>query len=35
MMAADVVAHISEARRPYAMRSLVWLAKLGVVRAVP
>jgi len=35
MKAADVVAHISEARRPYAMRSLVWLAKLGVVRAVP
>lgn len=35
MIAADVVAHISEARRPYAMRSLVWLAKLGVVRAVP
>jgi glycosyltransferase involved in cell wall biosynthesis len=35
MKAADVVAHISEARRPYAMRSLVWLAKLGVVRAMP
>lgn len=34
MKAADVVAHISEARRPYAMRSLVWLAKLGVLRAV-
>lgn len=32
--ASDLVAGLAEARRPYGMRTLVWLAKLGLIRVV-
>jgi hypothetical protein len=33
--AEQLVAEVTEARRPFALRSLAWMVKLGLIKVVP